>query len=424
MSDGTYELVFRGEILEGFDREHVKREFGRIFRLTAERLDEIFAHPHVVLRRDLSAEQATRYQDALSSLGLKILMRANTAHAADASGGTGEVAGTAEDAGQARTVPFEFSGRGGEFFRIWIVNVFLTILTLGIYSAWAKVRTQRYFYGNTRLDGVSFDYLANPLAILKGRLIAFGLFAAYTLSDLVSPLLSLGLMLVFLLFLPWIVVRALAFRARNSAWRNVRFDFTGSAWEAAKAFVLWPLLGAFSFGLLMPFALQRQAAFMVGNSRYGTEAFAFDAGVNAFYRIFFVALGIGVGGFLVAGIVAAVVPVLAPLLAVAVYLVLFIWFNVVRVNLVYGATAIADHRFEADYAFGSYAMLMLGNMLGLLLTFGLFYPWARVRTARYAAEHVRVHASGDLGAFSADQQRSVSAVGQEIGDIFDVDLGL
>ena len=42
----------------------------------------------------------------------------------------------------------EFRGKTGEFFGIWIVNVFLTIITLGIYSAWAKVRTNRYFYGN------------------------------------------------------------------------------------------------------------------------------------------------------------------------------------------------------------------------------------------------------------------------------------
>jgi hypothetical protein len=48
--------------------------------------------------------------------------------------------------------PFQFTGRAGEFFKIWIVNVLLTIVTLGIYSAWAKVRTTGYFYSHTRLD--------------------------------------------------------------------------------------------------------------------------------------------------------------------------------------------------------------------------------------------------------------------------------
>ncbi len=38
------------------------------------------------------------------------------------------------------TTPLEFHGSGGEYFRIWIVNLCLTIVTFGIYTAWAKVR--------------------------------------------------------------------------------------------------------------------------------------------------------------------------------------------------------------------------------------------------------------------------------------------
>ena len=39
----------------------------------------------------------------------------------------------------------EFHGSGSEYFKIWIVNVFLTIITVYVFSAWAKVRTKRYF---------------------------------------------------------------------------------------------------------------------------------------------------------------------------------------------------------------------------------------------------------------------------------------
>lgn len=77
------------------------------------------------------------------------------------------------------TTPFEFSGSGGEYFRIWIVNLILTVLTLGIYSAWAKVRRNRYFYGHTRRGVAAFEYLAERIAILKGRLLALGVFLIY-----------------------------------------------------------------------------------------------------------------------------------------------------------------------------------------------------------------------------------------------------
>src|SRR5437016_7810713 len=76
----------------------------------------------------------------------------------------------------------EFTGTAAEYFRVWIVNLFFTLATLGIYSAWAKVRKRRYFYGSTRLDGDSFDYFASPKAILNGRIIAVAIFAIYALA--------------------------------------------------------------------------------------------------------------------------------------------------------------------------------------------------------------------------------------------------
>ena len=77
---------------------------------------------------------------------------------------------------QIRRSQVQFSGETGQFFKIWIVNIVLTILTFGIYSAWAKVRTHRYFYSNTSIEGHQFTYLANPIQILIGRIIAVVLF--------------------------------------------------------------------------------------------------------------------------------------------------------------------------------------------------------------------------------------------------------
>ena len=57
------------------------------------------------------------------------------------------------DAPDNTETPFQFTGTGGEYFKIWIVNILLSIVTLGIYSAWAKVRRKQYFYGNTRVAG-------------------------------------------------------------------------------------------------------------------------------------------------------------------------------------------------------------------------------------------------------------------------------
>ena len=100
-----------------------------------------------------------------------------------------------------QTLPFRFHGKSGEYFRIWIVNLILSILTLGIYSAWAKVRTNRYFYGNTRLAGSGFEYHAKPITILKSRLIAVGLLLIYVFIGNMFPYAGIAFALALAPFL-------------------------------------------------------------------------------------------------------------------------------------------------------------------------------------------------------------------------------
>lgn len=325
---------------------------------------------------------------------------------------------------QVRKLPFEFHGSGFEFFRIWIVNILLSIVTLGIYSAWAKVRTQRYFYGNTQLAGSSFDYLASPLTILKGRLIAFACLMAYSVAAQLSATLSLVALGVFLVAMPWMVVRGLSFRNQNSAWRGVRFGFDGGYGGAVMAFVVWPLLGVLSLGLLVPLAVHRQQRFIVENSRYGTAPFMLKVGVGPFYLTCLVILAGAIAGGVLGLLLGTAVPLLTPVLLAVGYLLLFAYTSVSLTNLIYGNLQLGANHLQSRYHLGSYLLLMLGNLLGLVLTLGVFYPWAKVRNARYAAEHMGVLAGADLDAFVAAQERAVSSLGGEMGEMFDVGVGL
>jgi uncharacterized protein DUF898 len=98
-----------------------------------------------------------------------------------------DVVSSLPDEAVTRYEPFRFTGTGGEYFRIWIVNVMLSVVTLGIYSAWAKVRRLQYFYRHTRISSTSFDYHGKPLALLKGRILASCLFGGYYAASAISP---------------------------------------------------------------------------------------------------------------------------------------------------------------------------------------------------------------------------------------------
>lgn len=189
-----------------------------------------------------------------------------------------------------RTVPFEFTGNANEYFRIWIVNTLLTIVTLGVYSAWAKVRTKRYFYRNTKVDGSSFDYLADPIPILKGRIIAALALGLLFGSQYYSLPLYVGLLIVYLLLTPWVVVKALAFNARNSAYRNVRFVFTGRPGEAAGLYLGMMLLQIATCGIATPYVQWRMTGFVVTRHLYGDLRLQWESKPMAYFRAYLIAI--------------------------------------------------------------------------------------------------------------------------------------
>ena len=166
--------------------------------------------------------------------------------------------------------PFEFEGSATEYFRIWIVNIILTILTIGIYSAWATVRNKRYFYVNTRLGDDPFDYLADPKRLLYGYLILVGFLACYNYLPTINPLLSLPVLVVGIIGFPWVIYKSRRFFCRNSAFRNVRYRFTGTLGEAYASYLGIPLLVPFTLGLAQPYVFFRQKETNSGNCHRAT----------------------------------------------------------------------------------------------------------------------------------------------------------
>ena len=152
---------------------------------------------------------------------------------------------------------FDFRGSTGEYFKIWSVNVLLSVLTLGIYSAWAKVRNRRYFYTHTFLDGANFDYHARPLSILLSRILVIGILVAantFLSPEFYGDELGIASLVFLFLFLPWAWVRGLSFNARNSSYRNVRFAFRRKYGASLFAFTVrfcYPVVGWFAMPWLL-----------------------------------------------------------------------------------------------------------------------------------------------------------------------------
>ena len=204
-----------------------------------------------------------------------------------------------------KTTPVIFQGKASEYFGIWIVNLLLSLITLGIYSAWAKVRRKKYFYNNTLIDNVGFDYHAKPISILKGRLIAVAFFIAYGMSASIHPSLPVVFLVVFFIALPWLVVRGSLFNARNTSHRGLRFDFVGKLSQAIKVFIGLPLLFIPTLGLIFPYVAHQKSQFLVNNHRFGLSQFDMQPVVKKYYKVYFIVMILPVF-IAIIGIVAAI----------------------------------------------------------------------------------------------------------------------
>jgi uncharacterized membrane protein YjgN (DUF898 family) len=339
--------------------------------------------------------------------------------------------------------PFEFRGTGREFFRIWVVNLALTLLTLGIYSAWAKVRTRRYFNGNFYVAGHSFDYHASPVRILIGRIVALVLLIGYNATITLEPLMAYAGLVLFAVAAPWLIVSSLRFNARNTSYRNVRFGFAGSYWGAFQAMVLWSLAALATLGALIPMAHRARSLYYVNNHRFGGKPFATDFTVRGIYGVYgrallfllvFLALGGGASAFLYfgaafpdasAGLRARISLGALGIAAALGWVAMLAQLRTLVFNLAVGHTVLdGSHRLGASLSPWTMLWIAASNLILILMTLGLFYPWARVRIARYTAKHMTLVADSNLDKFVSEPSGGPNAIGEEVAGFFDFDIGL
>ena len=332
-----------------------------------------------------------------------------------------------------------FHGNTNEYFAIWIVNLLLTIVTLGIYSAWAKVRTNRYFYGNTELDGHRFSYLAEPIQILKGRIIAAVLFAAYYILGSTNPTAAAILALCVGLMTPFIVVLGMRFKMRMTAYRNIRFNFKGTYGRAFLVFVLLPVISIFTLYLLLPWALKKMDQFLVENTGFGDRVFETELSTSEYYAsglgAFFIALIMFFVGAVVVGLVmagAAGNPALMSLstfLFVGLYVFIYataagFYHGRIR-NHIFATSALPDvARFHSDIPIGGLIMLYLTNTLAIICSLGFAIPWAKIRMAQFYADATYVDILPGIEDVVAGDSGSVGATAEEAATLFDVDIAL
>ncbi len=385
--------------------------------------------------------------------------------------------------GAPQRLPLRFSGSGSEYFRIWIVNLLLTLATLGLYYPWAKVRRLRYFHGNTLVGEHPFGFHAQPRKMLRGYLLVALLLLLYSAAGHFSSLAGLAAFVIVAAVWPALLKSSMQFRLANTSWRGLRFRFRGTL---AGAYAAW--LPFFVPGLVILAALAAVpdqehppvwygmttlaviAAFLAfapwwwwrlkkyqhDHYAYAGEQTSLRTGVGSFYGVFAETAGIGAAGVTVIVIAAVVLALLAgvasafggaadgeetrrgdlalaAVITIAVFAVAMLavqlvprpYFAAKMQNLLWSRTASDAVAFESRLRFWPLFGLTLKNWLLIVLTLGLYWPFAAVATQRLKIEALTLLLAIDPQQLIA-QARSGDgeAAGDAAGDLFGMDFGL
>jgi uncharacterized membrane protein YjgN (DUF898 family) len=339
-----------------------------------------------------------------------------------------------------------FTGSAGEYFRIWIVNLFLTIITLGIYFPWAVVRQRKYLYANTWLGEDNFGFHANPIALLKGYIfVVIGAFI-YGLSNYIHPIAPLAIIVIIGLSFPFLVWKAIRFRARYSSYRNIRFRFRGELGDAYVRYLLWAFLIPFTAGFIIPHIEFLKKQYLIRNLSLGDQEFNFHGVSGSFYPPYLGAFGIGLLGY-IAFFVLMMIPVglgttissseninaiiLFSSMAIG-YIILLLAISIGKAliysriqNYSWGVTDIGlSTTFKSEYKLKPLLILDITNGLAIFFSLGLATPWATIRKKKYVVEHLLVNLDKDqLKKVEQAALKDEGALGDAAADYMDFDIG-
>ncbi|MFT3778162.1 MAG: YjgN family protein [Ottowia sp.] len=370
--------------------------------------------------------------------------------------------------------PIEFTGSGGEYFRVWIVNLLLTIVTLSLYTPWARRRTAQYFYGHTQVVGSPLEFVAEQRRMVFGFLIFVALYAAYELAvqtgqDLAAALLIFG----FALLTPFLWGSAMRFRLGATRWRGIRLAFTASWKEVYLA--SWPVFAiaavwtgaAIATDALLPAQARTALALvltllcvirlefnykrlLVARARIGGQAGRWKPAYGDFVKVWLAAagifvltlLGVAVAGSVVTGGIVYLardlmrgtsVPgmiLLGVLFFAAAVLMLMLAslparayrearvFQLVWNNVGFGHIA----RTRTSLRTGAYVALRVKNVLLSLLTLGFYRPFAIASEYAAKAGSVTLHVKGSPEQLVGELARQQGAFGDAAADALGLDL--
>lgn len=302
-----------------------------------------------------------------------------------------------------------FHGTGGGLFLLILKNVLLTLVSFGVYAAWATTARRKYVWQNMEFHGQRFVYhgtgrelLVGYFKVVAGYLLFLGIPAALrllspTLGNIVQGVLAIGLVSL----VPFAIYWSRAYLLSRTSWRGVRFSMEPGAGSFARTFFVGYLLTILTVGLYGPVWLNRLRKVSTERSRFGNQAFRYDGSDAAAWKI-------------------SIKGMLLTVLTLGVY---YFWYAAELSRYETEHTHFQGASARLDLSGWDLCKLTLIYFFGTTLTLGLAFPWLATYALRFFLERLTLEGNIDFASVAQNDVQGTAA-GDGLADALDVGVAL
>ena len=308
--------------------------------------------------------------------------------------------------GSAKRHRLSFHGRSVALLKIHLVNTLLTLVTLGVYRFWGKVKMRKYLCGATELMGERFVFTGTGKELFAGwRKAAVIIFFAFMLPDILSRVVHPSINLISLpaaaVIVPFATVASRRYRLSRTNWHGVRFSFAGSPREYINLVVKGTLLNILTLGFHSPAFHVKKQSFWRENTFYGTSPGRYGgdgADLKGPYRK-------------------------ALLLSIPTLGLYWFWYKAELMRYDWEKTTFEGLSFSSNVTGGRLLGYTAGNVMLLLFSLGFAYPWVLARSIRFTSGHLKMTGEIDFGKLG-QAGPGEGATGEGLAGILDLDLAM
>ncbi|HEY9886198.1 MAG TPA: DUF898 family protein [Vampirovibrionales bacterium] len=310
---------------------------------------------------------------------------------------------------------FTFHGSGFELFKIFITNLILIILTLGIYYPWAKVALLRYTFKETEFARGRFTFHGEGKEIFFGWLKAIAIFIAlYSLSIIGElthndALLIVGsLILVFGIpfLLPIIINSFLRYRLSRTSWKGIHLGYRGNVKKLFGIYVKGLILSVITSGIYSAWFIVDLRKYVLSNIRFGNLQFSYKANGFDLFKLTIKGLFLSI-------------------ITLGVYLPSYLRqvfdFFVTNIFVIQDGKKI---QLESRMTGWQIFVLFVKTRLALILTLGLATPWVTIWELENIFRNIVIPEELQADEIRQTEQLEGNALGDEVADFLDIELDL